>query len=706
MLPNLPVLPIRVRPTRFETVESFVTRVQVANGITRGEWTSWFRRYVDALGLPPRTLPHDLVERVAGLDRGFFTRTASLLPKHDDGDTCLRCTTGLGNRYGCTRCSGGAYVGEEPHDGPRVCTRHSRWVGPGTLPDAQFQVDARTIRADRKYRRLRREGVLDAHRLAEILGCVDHWVEAEAPRDLDAAKRFTLAIDLASRVLRPSFLRKVSDVNTDVALRYDELSRAVHKVAEAGSIVLTDAIWLMLRTAAYGNAAPHTFGVLRAVGARDDRDYLTQLRTSTFPRGKHLHLVQFVTSTHGGTRFERYVNTKAVNDYVCALGHRFEAKTSSMLNALKSVGCGYCSNRRPLVGFNTLADTHPEVANGWHPTLNDELRPDQVVAGSMKVVAWICSEGHATWRSIKVRVRGDSCNVCRNREIRPDVNSIAITHPEVAAVWDWKRNESLRPDDVAATTNRAVWWRCSAGHSYRMGVRSRVIGGRCKVCHRKQAHTSTSLAVTHREVAKRWHPTRNGDLSPDDVLSGSARKVWWLCDKGHDYQAIIQVQTRGVGCGVCANYTVSEFNCMSITHPHLAREFSLEKNKGLSPDTVFAGTTRRLWWQCSRGHEWETSGHTRVRKSAGCPYCSNRRVQKGWNDLATTRPDLAAQWSAEKNGELAPTQVVAGTNKRIWWECSCGHVWIASGLDRSKGRGCSACARHKQKRRRNNYGRG
>ena len=45
-----------------------------------------------------------------------------------------------------------------------------------------------------------------------------------------------------------------------------------------------------------------------------------------------------------------------------------------------------------------------------------------------------------------------------------------------------------------------------------------------------------SLAETHPEVAKQWHPTKNGDLSPFDLTAGSNKKVWWKCDKGDDHE--------------------------------------------------------------------------------------------------------------------------------------------------------------------------
>jgi len=65
-----------------------------------------------------------------------------------------------------------------------------------------------------------------------------------------------------------------------------------------------------------------------------------------------------------------------------------------------------------------------------------------------------------------------------------------------------------------------------------------------------------SLAETHPEVAKQWHPTKNGDLTPNNVTPGSNKKVWWKCDKGADHEWLSQPNTRTgqqQNCPICSN---------------------------------------------------------------------------------------------------------------------------------------------------------
>jgi hypothetical protein len=120
---------------------------------------------------------------------------------------------------------------------------------------------------------------------------------------------------------------------------------------------------------------------------------------------------------------------------------------------------------------------------------------------------------------------------------------------------------------------------------------------------------------------------------------------------------------------------------LSETHPHLASEAN-----GWDPRLFTSG---RASWKCSRGHVWETQ--ISARKSGdGCPYCANKTILPGFNDLETTHPEIAASLI---NGN--PTQIFAGSGKRYLWRCEKNHEWEASVLNRKKGKGCPYCSNQK-----------
>ena len=89
--------------------------------------------------------------------------------------------------------------------------------------------------------------------------------------------------------------------------------------------------------------------------------------------------------------------------------------------------------------------------------------------------------------------------------------------------------------------------------------------------------------------------------------------------------------------------TKIEKNSLSSQHPDIAAEWNYEKNTLLTPQMISYGSGKKVWWKCSCGHEWQSTVSNRVLGN-GCPYCSNQKVLPGFNDLATTHPNLVKEW--------------------------------------------------------------
>lgn len=103
------------------------------------------------------------------------------------------------------------------------------------------------------------------------------------------------------------------------------------------------------------------------------------------------------------------------------------------------------------------------------------------------------------------------------------------------------------------------------------------------------------------------------------------------------------------------------------------------------------GSGEKVWWICNMNHRWQASIVSRT-KGSKCPYCSGICVIRGKNDLATLRPDIAAEWNDEKNGELKPCNLKIKSNKKVWWKCKNGHEWQAIISNRTnKNQGCPFC---------------
>lgn len=271
------------------------------------------------------------------------------------------------------------------------------------------------------------------------------------------------------------------------------------------------------------------------------------------------------------------------------------------------------------------------------------------------------------------------------------------------------KNFDLTPQMVTAGNSRKVWWRCEKGHSWQATIASRTSGCGCPVCaNRKILPGFNDFATTHPALAAEWHPTKNGDLTPQKISYGYDKKVWWRCTNGHEWQAAPKTRVRmGAGCPICANDVAQAgYNDLTTLFPAVAAEWHPTKNGNLTPSQVVPGSHQTVWWRCSLGHEWRAEIVDRTRGTNGCPYCGNKKVLAGFNDLASIEPEIAAEWHPTLNGALTPEMVTAGSNRKVWWICPEGHVWrtaISNRTNAKKRTGCPVCAGNVSQKHRHLY---
>ncbi len=339
--------------------------------------------------------------------------------------------------------------------------------------------------------------------------------------------------------------------------------------------------------------------------------------------------------------------------------------------------------------------SHPEVAAEWHPTLNGNLSPGDFSKGSDKVVYWLCSEGHSYSSRVKDRVKAKGCAVCNNRRIIPGVNDLASQYPEIAAQWHPTKNGTREPSQLLGSKKR-VWWLCELGHEWQVGVWNRVyFKSGCPFCANQRAWPGfNDLSTTHPKVAAQWHPTKNKAVAPTQILSGSSTKFWWMCLSGHEWEAACSSRTiSGVGCPVCSNKKiVSGINDLATLFPRISAQWDIEKNAPQTPREIAPATSKSFWWLCDEGHSWKTAVANRTRFDSKCPFCGGQKPILGKTDLESTHPNLASEWHPTRNGALRPADVMAGTQRKIWWMCDQGHEWSAPPFNRKKGVGCPNCA--------------
>jgi len=174
---------------------------------------------------------------------------------------------------------------------------------------------------------------------------------------------------------------------------------------------------------------------------------------------------------------------------------------------------------------------------------------------------------------------------------------------------------------------KKVWWYCSKGHEWRAAINSRSSGNGCPYCSGKKACFDTCLLTVSPTIASEWHPTKNGALKPTDVTAYSNKKVWWLCDKGHEWQSAVYNRAKGNGCPYCSGRKVYEGNCLATINPELVAEWHPSRNFKLTPNDVTAFSNKKVWWKCGEGHDWYAVVGSRARGN-GCPKCAGGPVSK------------------------------------------------------------------------------
>lgn len=419
-------------------------------------------------------------------------------------------------------------------------------------------------------------------------------------------------------------------------------------------------------------------------------------------------------------------------------------------------GCPYCAGKKVLPGFNDLSSVNPRIADEWHPTKNGDLKPTMVAPSSNKKVWWLGKCGHEWQSTIDRRKRGDGCPICAKEmqtsfpeqalyfyikkyfsdAINSDRSTIGaeldiyIPSKRTAIEYDglkWHKNSSFEKeknilcqandiklirireeglisyDDCVCITRYNRTDKASlcsviiqAIISLDSNIAPDVDIDRDRIDILEMFITNekaNSLFALYPQIAKEWHPTKNGGISPAMVAPNSNKKVWWLGTCGHEWQAVIASRISGNGCPVCRGRQVlsGENDLLSI-NPSLASEWHPTKNGKLFPSMVTPNSHRKAWWLGKCGHEWED---TIAHRSAGrsCPFCSKHKLLAGFNDLKTRNPAMASEWHPTKNGTLQPTMVSAYSRKRVWWMCEKGHEWETTIKNRSaRNTGCPYCS--------------
>ncbi len=451
------------------------------------------------------------------------------------------------------------------------------------------------------------------------------------------------------------------------------------------------------------------------------------------------------------TPYEVAPNTTKKFWWKCEKKHSYYA---AIAERRKGKGCPYCSGRKVLAGYNDLTTINPTLASEWNYDRNGNLKPTEVTGVSGKNVWWKCKKGHEWQATIASRAYGNGCPKCAGENqtslpekivyyyiskafddvlenykpswLKPMELDIFIPSIDVAIEYDGRHfhknsekdnrknslckehgiklfrlreegcseindlsnNFTLRniKSDGSQVVDGIKWLMSELGFDVDINLSrdSSKINNTIDFYEKQKS-------LTDERLIREWNYEKNGNLKPEHVTANSGRKVWWKCEKGHEWQAIVNDRCRGDSCPYCSGHKVLKgFNDVFTTNPELKELWDFDKNKEINPYALSRGSSVKVWWKCEKGHSFKSTVSSKA-KGINCPICNGKLVLPGFNDLETLKPTIAKEWNYEKNGDLKPSEITPFSNKKVWWKCEKGHEWQTHVSTRSSGNGCPIC---------------
>ena len=270
----------------------------------------------------------------------------------------------------------------------------------------------------------------------------------------------------------------------------------------------------------------------------------------------------------------------------------------------------------------------------------------------------------------------------------PVGESFLAVYPDIAHEWDYVKNSPLTPDLFTPKSDQKFWWVCSVNHSWQATIKNRTLkGSNCPDCYgerrsedskRNHFNRLGSIAEKYPKLIAFWDHKNNEIRNTNEVTAVLTNSYSWICHRQHTFTKLLKTMVKDQICRYC--YSIRE------THPELLSEWDFNKNYGIEPLEISQGSNKSIWWKCEHGHSWNASLVNRLQDNKRCNVCLS---------LGFRFPSLLKEWNFEKNTDIDPMIIHAGSKTKVWWKCLLDHHWEGSIENRTgvKKSICPICAR-------------
>lgn len=207
----------------------------------------------------------------------------------------------------------------------------------------------------------------------------------------------------------------------------------------------------------------------------------------------------------------------------------------------------------------SFGDVRPDISKTWDVHRNGKYTPYDFSQFSVKRFWWICEHGHSFDCTLANRNKY-GCPVCKGWRVAVGFNDLGTQRPDIARMWHPDMNGELTPYDITPGADKLIWWQCPIDeehvweqHAWALTAprRDKVKTHGCPYCSSHRTDKKRSLGITQPEVMKYWDFDKNS-LDPFDTLPSSNKKVWWICEDGHSWKAVINdVYYKKSRCPTC-----------------------------------------------------------------------------------------------------------------------------------------------------------
>lgn len=355
-------------------------------------------------------------------------------------------------------------------------------------------------------------------------------------------------------------------------------------------------------------------------------------------------------------------------------------KSNAVINQ-NNISCGFSLKNRTMRNFVKTNQRYQDMKKWWAEENKVKFLDVGYGVGENKFI-WKCPIGHTFERSFNAMYLDISCPIC-SKSTRVSFSELLLGYELKKCYsnlktsvnntyFEWLGKMSF---DIYIPKYKIVIEYDGPRHSDKLDIDNR----KDELC---KQHGIKLIRVRYKGLPQTKYAHHIWLEKGNNIeVCESAKYIVNLINQHYNEYKVLNIDLTADEREVSKEfYNHLRENSLGEKYPELAKEFDIKRNGGLNPYYIPFASNISYWWYCEKcDSSWEQTPNARTQKGHAhkCPYCNNDRVREGFNDIATTHPQILIDWDYTKNEKL-PTEISYGSQYSANWVChNCGHEWKA-----------------------------